>query len=304
MSLSATGMLLGGCAAGGALLITTRVAAARRPRLASRVLPYVRELDTGEPALEATGVVAKVFGPSLQAAAGLVDRVVGGTASVRRRLDRCGRESTVAQFRREQVLWGLVALAGAALFGVIRATGDPGTAPVVVVVCGVAFVAGVLARDQRLSAEVKERERRIVAEFPVVAELLALSVAAGEGPVAALHRVVSRAKGELAVELGRVLADVRAGEPVTTAFDRLAARSSLAAVARFSAGVAVAVERGTPLADVLHAQAADVREAGRRELIEVAARKEVLMMVPIVFLVLPTVVVIALFPGIAGLHLS
>ena len=36
-------------------------------------------------------------------------------------------------------------------------------------------------------------------------------------------------------------------------------------------GVAVAVERGTPLAQVLHAQAADVQEAGRRELIEVAA---------------------------------
>ena len=35
-----------------------------------------------------------------------------------------------------------------------------------------------------------------------------------------------------------------------------------------------------PLADVLHAQAADVREAGRRELIEIAARKEVVMMVP------------------------
>ena len=34
-------------------------------------------------------------------------------------------------------------------------------------------------------------------------------------------------------------------------------------VARFAQGVAVAVERGTPLADVLHAQAADVREAGR-----------------------------------------
>jgi tight adherence protein C len=41
---------------------------------------------------------------------------------------------------------------------------------------------------------------------------------------------------------------------------------------------------------VLHAQAADVREAGRRELIETAARKEVFMMVPVVFLVLPITV--------------
>ena len=41
--------------------------------------------------------------------------------------------------------------------------------------------------------------------------------------------------------------------------------------------VAVAIERGTPLVDVLHARAADVREAGRRALVESGARKEVLM---------------------------
>jgi len=75
-------------------------------------------------------------------------------------------------------------------------------------------------------------------------------------------------------------------------------------VARFAQGISVAVERGTPLSDVLHAQAADVREAGRRELIEVAARKEVLMMVPVVFLVLPVTVFFAFWPGVVGLSLT
>ena len=75
-------------------------------------------------------------------------------------------------------------------------------------------------------------------------------------------------------------------------------------MARFAEGVAVSIERGTPLADVLHAQAADVREAGRRELIEAGARKEVLMMVPVVFLVLPVTVVFAFWPGVIGLHLA
>ena len=89
-----------------------------------------------------------------------------------------------------------------------------------------------------------------------------------------------------------------------SAFDALAARTGLPLVARFAEGVAVAVERGTPLADVLHAQAADVREAGRRELIEAGARKEVLMMVPVVFLVLPVTVVFAFWPGVVGLHLA
>src|SRR4051812_13884659 len=47
---------------------------------------------------------------------------------------------------------------------------------------------------------------------------------------------------------------------------------------RVAQGIAVVVERDALLADVLHAQAADVREAGWRELIEVAARREVAMM--------------------------
>jgi tight adherence protein C len=137
-----------------------------------------------------------------------------------------------------------------------------------------------------------------------VAELLALAVAAGESPVAALDRVVRRSGGELSAELGRVLADIRTGEPVGTAFDRLASATGLPLVARFAQGIAVAVERGTPLSDVLHAQAADVREAGRRELIETAARKEVFMMVPVVFLVLPITVLFAFWPGVIGLHLT
>ena len=75
-------------------------------------------------------------------------------------------------------------------------------------------------------------------------------------------------------------------------------------VARFAQGVAGAVERGTPLADVLHAQAADVRAAARRELIESAARREVLMMIPVVFLVLPVTVLFAFWPGVVGLSRS
>ena len=48
----------------------------------------------------------------------------------------------------------------------------------------------------------------------------------------------------------------------------------------------------------------DDREAGRRELIEVAARREVLMMVPVVFLVLPVTVLFAFWPGVVGLSLT
>ena len=83
----------------------------------------------------------------------------------------------------------------------------------------------------------------------------------------------------------------------------MAQRTSLLPLARFVDGVAIAVERGTPLADVLRAQAVDVREAGKRQLLDRAGRKEIVMMVPVVFLVLPVTILFALFPGFYGLRL-
>jgi tight adherence protein C len=190
-----------------------------------------------------------------------------------------------------------------AALSLIVALRSPGRTVPLLVLCAVAFVLGVLLRENRLTALVAERERRILTEFPTIAEMLALAVGAGEGPVAALDRVVTRSRGELSNELGAVLADIRTGTPVTSALDALARRSGLPVVARFAEGMAVAIERGTPLAGVLHAQAGDVREAGRRALIESGARREVAMMVPVVFLVLPVTVVFAFWPGVVGLHL-
>ena len=170
--------------------------------------------------------------------------------------------------------------------------------------CALGFGFGVLLRDNRLSAQVKERERQILTEFPTVAELLALSVAAGESPVSALDRVVRRSHGALSVDLAQVLARIRTGEPVGQAFESLAQATGLPIVARFATGITVAMERGTPLSDVLHAQAADVREAGRRLLIETAARKEIAMMAPVVFLVLPVTILFSFYPGVLGLRLT
>jgi tight adherence protein C len=285
--------------------VATRVLFLRRPQLAVRVLPYVRDLpqvQRPEPT-HRSGAFWALFGPSLGSAADSLARLLGGNASIRRRLERANLPMSVHDFRVEQVLWGLVAFGGTAACSLVVALRSPDRAVPLLVLCAVAFVLGVLLRENRLSAQVTDRERRILTEFPTVAELLALAVGAGEGPVAALDRVVTRSHGELSAELGTVLADIRTGSPVGSALDRLARRTGLPVVARFAEGMAVAVERGTPLAGVLHAQAADVREAGRRALIESGARKEILMMVPVVFLVLPVTVVFAFWPGVIGLHL-
>ncbi len=300
------GGLLGLTTGLGVLLVRARLLAIRRPQLSARVLPYLRDLPqfAGVAGASPAPAVRGVLGPLLQMGAGWVERVLGGTASVRRRLERAGLDLTVHEFRVQQVVWGLVGFAVTAALGVLQSLGGRGDVVSSGLLCAVGLALGVIGRDQHLSGQVRDRERRVLLEFPAVAELLALAVAAGEAPVAALDRVVRRSGGALSRELSHVLADVRTGVPVGDAFDQWAARSGQPLVARFAQGIAVAVERGTPLADVLHAQAADVREAGRRELIETAARKEVVMMVPVVFLVLPVTVFFAFWPGVVGLSLT
>jgi len=147
------------------------------------------------------------------------------------------------------------------------------------------------------------REQRLLAELPQVAELLALSVGAGEGALAALERVARTTRGDLAEEIQRTVADTRSGTPLIQALENLADRVELPPLTRFAEAIAVAIERGTPLAEVLRAQAQDVRESGRRALIELGGKKEVGMMVPVVFLILPTTVLFALYPGLIALRM-
>ncbi len=298
------GAVVGGLLGTGIVLVVSGWRRIRRPALEMRVLPYIRDVHPYVEVTSRPGVTGSIFGPVLRAAADSVGGVLGGSASVQRRLVRLGSMWTLEQFRVQQVIWGVAGFTGFAVLATFVWTVRGGNVPALLVFCMVGFLAGVLGRDNRLSAQVRAREDRMRAEFPVVADLLALAVAAGESPVAGLERILRVIHGSLGEEIGRVLAEVRTGTPVASAFDSLAARTGVSSIARFAEGMAVAIERGTPLVDVLHAQAADVREATRRDLIEAGGRKEVAMMVPVVFLILPVTVVFAFFPGYVGLHLA
>lgn len=302
MTATLLGAASGAAGAVGLLLVVVAWWQVRRPTPAMRVDPYLSDLVPAR--TRASSTVGAVYGPWLRGAAELVGRLTGGTSSVERRLVRLGSPYGVDAFRVQQLAWGAAGFAVAAALAVLVWSTSGGSPTVLLVLCGVGLVGGVLGRDSFLTSQVARREERLAEEFPAVADLLALAVAAGESPVAGLDRVLRVLRGSLADELGRVLADVRTGHTVPAAFDALAARTGVPSIARFAEGLAVAVDRGTPLVDVLHAQAADVRESARRELMESGGRKEILMMIPVVFLVLPVTVVFAFYPGLVGLRLS
>lgn len=299
--MSLLGALAGLCAASGLLLAITGAPAARRPRLADGLAPYLPGMAPGSgsvPVRRAGQPVRQHWRLALVGLGQMADRVVGGGVSVRRRLAALGSPLTVETFRQEQVLWaGAGGLCGLLLLTARLSTGA-GLPPVSLAGLTVVGVfTGFWGRDYLLTRAVARRAELIALELPTVAELLALAVGAGESPLAALERVTRRAGGELSRELRVALADTRAGMPFADALAGIADRTSLPALRRFVDGVGISLQRGTPLAEVLRAQAVDVREAGRRELLESGGKKEIAMMVPVVFLVLPVTIVFALYPG-------
>jgi len=295
------------------LLMAIRAAPPMRPlRLTDRIAPYIGDtpapsrLLTSEQdsssAGAAFGVVARLLGPAAKDAVRLLDRIVGGSTSVRRRLGGLGNPYGVEEFRIEQIVWGAVGTVSGALLVTLvtltRGAVDP------VLVAGAALlgaVAGVLGRDWWLSQQVQRRERAMLSEFPVIADLLALAVLAGEAPVDAMQRVCRLTRGELTRDLDSALDAARSGAPITRALSDLALRTTLEPFSRFISGVVVAIERGTPLAEVLRAQAADVREQTKRALLDAGGKKELQMMAPVVFLILPVTVLFALYPGLVTL---
>lgn len=306
---SPMGALTGLAFAAGVLLVWHRTPVRRRSGIEERVAPYLRDLPGDR--------VAIAFDPAPTArnwrAAGRaaiprwadrLDRALGGSASVTRRLVRAGLPMPAQQFRAEQVVWGILGGFAGLLVGALAWLRRDTAAVLPAIVPLVGVVAGVAGRDWLLSDTVRRRERRMVTELPVVADLLALSLSAGEGSASALERVCRLCRGELSRELATALAQTRTGTPIATALQGVADRTGLVALVRFIDGIVIALERGTPLAEVVRAQAQDVREETRRGVIEAAGRKEIAMLVPVVFLILPVTVVFALFPGFAALSLS
>lgn len=290
------------------LLLIVSALHRRRPTLMARLSPYVHQRPPGSGLLAAADAEGRSMTDLLLATVtglgGLLESLGSSASSVRTRLARSGSPLTLEQFRLQQLEWAAAGFLVAVGLGALAALTGSTRVPAFLLLALVASVCGAALRDWRLSQAVRARRERIEAQLPDVVELLALAVGAGQGPVAAMERVVALGRGELVAELAATLTDIRSGTVLTTALDHLESRVGSLHVTRLCEAISVALERGTPLAEVLRSQAADVREAARRDLMEEGGRREIAQMVPVVFIVLPITVVFALFPGLFVLRLG
>lgn len=284
-SWSPAGAVVGLALASGLLLLASFAQSLRPPGTLERIGPFLGLSARRSPA---SVVLEQVLRPRRR------ERHTVGL-----RLARSGFAGSIGEYRLEQAMWSASGVGVGALIAMVLA----GPRPVGVLALGsLGGLLGVLARDWWLARRARVRRERVEAQLPAIAELLAFAVSAGDTPFAALTRAVATTDGELAREVQLAVTDMQMGRSLEAALRGLADRVGSADVDRFVDGLVLAIERGTPVAETLRAQAADARASSRQRLMEVAGRKDVLMLMPVVFLVLPTVIAVALLPGLQGMR--
>jgi tight adherence protein C len=281
-----------------------------RPSLLARVAPYVIDVSTDARGFldRRTANPLPVFGamltPLFRVAQNGLTALLGGSELVARRLRQAGSSMTVEELRVRQLVWtgccAAIAIVALAAAGVIQPVPFPAQGAAVIVMA----VAGFVIPEYRLQRRATARLRRMSKELPTVLEFLTLSLSAGEGILDAIRRIARISSGELAYEFATVVGVVSTGVPLAESLDSLAAQLELPPLSRAIEQINGALERGTPLAEVLRAQAQDARDDAKRALLETSGKKEVAMLVPLVFLILPITIAIAVFPGLFVLQLG
>ena len=158
------------------------------------------------------------------------------------------------------------------------------------------------AIDRNLTVKVKNQRLLVDAEFPAIVEMYSLAMSAGETPLAAMERIARSANGSLAINFARVVESVKSGKPFLLALDEMGRDLDSVLIRRFVDALIIATLRGAPLIDVLQRHAQEARESQRNRVLGAAAKAEISMMVPVVFLILPISILFALWPSLANLN--
>jgi tight adherence protein C len=282
------------------VLVAGGVPAFRRIDISSRIEPYLSGLH-GKPS-------ELLRAPESRRGGRAARRLQSLSPATRRRLSErlaaAGESRDPGDFRFAQLLWAAGAAIGSwavvAVMVLVGASVDPIIVPLLT---AIALVSGWLARDWWLTKQIENRRASLSEELPTALDLMTLSIMSGESIPAAFARVAQALGSGVGAEFAAVVGDVRTGRPSIDALEAMKERVPVTGVARLVDALVTGIERGAPLADVLRAQADDGREARRRLLLEMGGRREVLMLVPVVFLIMPVVVVFTLLPGLVALDL-
>ncbi|SFQ44654.1 tight adherence protein C [Roseivivax halotolerans] len=144
------------------------------------------------------------------------------------------------------------------------------------------------------------RLTRIRKGFPDMLELLVISSEAGLGPQPALHRVAREMASicpELSQDIHEMVSEMAMTNDRRTAYERLTARVPLPEIGVFTQTLDQSDTYGTPFSRAMRTLINEQRANRLMAIEEKAARLPVLMTIPLIFCIMPSVFVVLVGPA-------
>lgn len=148
-----------------------------------------------------------------------------------------------------------------------------------------------------LSSKISRRQQNIVKALPDALDLLVICVEAGLGFDMALGKVYEKWDNELALAFGRVLREVQLGKARRDALKDMVNRMDVPDVTAFVAAIIQADQLGVSLSRILRVQSDQMRVKRRQRAQEKAHQAPVKMLIPMVFLIFPSIWLVLLGPS-------
>jgi tight adherence protein C len=152
-----------------------------------------------------------------------------------------------------------------------------------------------------LRSKIRSRQHEIQKALPDALDMLCISVEAGLGFDAAMAKVIEKWDNELCRTFARASAEIRLGKLRREALRDMAQRCDVPDLSNFIAAVIQADQLGVSIAKVLRIQSEQMRIKRRQRAEELANQAPVKMVIPLVFLVFPTILIILLGPAMLTL---
>jgi len=165
-------------------------------------------------------------------------------------------------------------------------------------------VLGYLLPGMWLGQQIKKRKHNILKALPDALDLLTISVEAGLAFDLALTRVADKWDNELSIEFKRALTDTRLGRSRRDALKDMAQRTGVDDVQTFVAAIIQAEQLGVSIGKILRIQSDQMRIRRRQRAEEAAHKAPILMLIPMAFLIFPSLFVVILGPAVPKLMSS
>lgn len=168
------------------------------------------------------------------------------------------------------------------------------------IVAGTMFVA-LLAPMYIVSIRTRMRQQNIRYQLPDMMDILTVSIDAGLSFDIALKRALDKFTGALKEEMSVTSMEIQMGKQRRIALTELGERNNVAELKTLAAAVMQSEQMGTPIRNVLKAQAAQLRADRKQAAQEKGMKASVKMLLPMVAFVFPVIFIILMGPTVLNI---